>query len=180
MNSKRKQQLLKELQFDGERCAKRREDPGGANVRWKLAASFKPVEDKATLEFGLSEDGDWVVPTSDGSVRKLSEGREYLPLYPLLEVQLPELRTAIEREFRRHGISLEWLEEFPYALIAASALTSGSKYWPDDALRWTENLPLSGELENALRFLRQEGRTQNQRHRAAKLLRRFEEGSMIS
>jgi len=170
-NSECRQELLKEIEFDNERCAKRRGDPEGPRIRWKLAASFKPAQDKPTLEFGRSENGNWVVLGGDGSVRDVDDDRDYLPFYPLLEMTLVRVRTVVADEFRRHGISVEWLTEFPFPQIAASALRSGSKFWPDDALQWVDQLLPCNELEDALRFLQEEGRTQSQRHRAAKLLR---------
>src|SRR5262245_38451412 len=157
-----RQRLLNRLPFEDEPHVKLRGDPAGRSIRWKVVASFKPLEEGPTLEFGISEIGAWVVPSADGSLLDVDDEGDYLPLYPLLEMPLPNARTILEAEFARHGVDAEWMVEFPFHLIAASAMRSGSKFWPDGALEWASNLPFSREVEDALRFLGEQGRTQNQ------------------
>ena len=70
-----------------------------------------------------------------------------MSLFPLLEKQYPDVTIELEQEFGRHGIDRQWLSEFPFGRIAASAMMPGSKFWPDDALEWASSLLVARESE---------------------------------
>jgi hypothetical protein len=149
-----------------------RSKPNRAEVRWLEAASLKPTIEGPILEFGLTPDGRWVVSAADGSVVDVESTGEYLPLFPLLEVSYDKAREDLYREFSIRGLNPDWLKLFPFDRVVASALTGGSKFWPDLALDWAERLEMSEVLCNALDFLQKHGKTQQQRHRARGLLSR--------
>lgn len=81
-------------------------------------------------------------------------------------------------EFAKHNLDQAWLEHFPFARIVAAALKSDSTYWPDLALSWVPALPMSAEIRLALEVLNKEGRTQQQRHRAKRLLGKTGTGAL--
>jgi hypothetical protein len=170
MNPDAKQQWLKTLRFDREGHLADRDDPdGNVRMRWKTVACFKSREDVPTKELGVSENGTWVVPSGDGGVCEV-EHRGYWPFFPLLELSFPDAKSLLESEFERHNIPPDLLDDFPFLQITASALKCES-HWASDALAWVSFLSPAKELEDGLLFLKDHGRTQRQRHTAAKLLR---------
>jgi len=171
--SKRKE-LLNHLDFDTAAQSKPYDDATGKPIRWKLVASFAPVPDAPIVELGISENGTWVVPATDATVWDVDETGRYMTLFPLLLMSYFQARNVLELEFGRHGIDPQWVSEFPFAKIAASALKTSFGGWPDGALEWAPSLPPSDDLRDGLTFLNKQGRTQHQRHRAAKLLRQLQ------
>lgn len=139
-------------------------------VRWMLVASIRPLAEGPLLEVGLTEDGRWVVATADGSVVDLQAAGNYLPLFPLLELPVDDARDRLRTQFAERGVNEQWLHLFPFQELVVEALTGRSKSWASLAFRWLERLGPSEMLNAAVDVLRSTGLTQEQRHKAARLL----------
>jgi hypothetical protein len=161
------------MSFEGIAPSPIRDNPTAKPLRWKPAASLKPLPDEAVplLAFGISEVGTWVVPSPNGEITDVESSNNFWPLFPLLDMPYERLRCTLKEEFARHGIDRMWNDEFPFSGIAAAALRSDSKFWPNGALEWASHMPISDELQSALAYLVEHGSTQTQRRRAQALLR---------
>jgi hypothetical protein len=130
------------------------------STRWIQVASLKPLTEGPVLELGLTEGGRWVASAADNSVIDMEATGNYLPLFPLLEFSYEKAKEVLLHEFSTRGLDQAWLTVFPFEGLVAAALTSGSKFWPDLALRWIDRMRMSAPLIDALSFLVKEGKTQ--------------------
>jgi hypothetical protein len=177
--------LLGELRRIGQvrwRCSPERGVEAGSShgMNWIPVALLKPIPDGPELELGLTEDGQWVRPAAENSVIVASSPKSYLFFFTLLEMSHQQARETLEREFTTHGIDREWVRFFPFEQLVASALTSGSKFWPDSALPSLDTMEISDIIRDALDVLQKNGKTQQQRHAARRLLKKCRQSNAQS
>jgi hypothetical protein len=143
------------------------------NTKWVEVASLRRIPEGPTLDLGLTEEGRWVAVAADGSVFDVAAAQNYMPFFPLLDLSYEGAREMLVSEFSNRGLDPQWLALFPFERVVASAFTSGSKFWPDLALRWMDKIKMSNVLEDSLNFLHQHRKTQQQRHAERRLLAQY-------
>jgi hypothetical protein len=139
-------------------------------IRWAPVATLTTVPETPALQLGVSSKGRWLVVSPDGTVDDFESTQYYWPLFSLMEISHHDASEKLRVELAKHNLDKAWLEHFPFERIVAAALKSDSKYWPDHALSWVPSFRMSAEIRSALELLSKQGRTQQQRHRAKKLL----------
>jgi hypothetical protein len=120
------------------------------------------------LMLGLSCNGNWV-RISKGSVYEFYAGQSYMPLYPILEGVLLDIKMAIKSGIESAQLPVDLLESFPFKEVTLSAMNSGSEYWCSLSLKYVEQLQNDKELVDALGMCSKNAPTQKLRHQAKKL-----------
>ncbi len=120
------------------------------------------------LLLGISCNGNWVRMGKE-SVFEFFAGQSYLPLYPILELALLDVKMAVKGGLESSQLPIELLESFPFQEVAFSGMNSGSEYWCDLSLKYVEQLRYDEELVNALNACSKNAPTQKLRHQAKKL-----------
>jgi hypothetical protein len=160
-----------ELEWRSSRQRQRSGSPSRAILTWTPAATLIVKLGTPALSLGLSSTGRWLLfSRGEGTVFDFDTAQYYLWLFPLLEMSHRDANEAIISELKKHALDEAWIEYFPFQQIVAAALESDSKYWPDLALDWVPSVAPSPLIVAALQVLGQQGRTQQHRHRAKKLL----------
>ena len=140
------------------------------SVSWVPVASLISPPGSLALHLGLSSQGRWLVVSPDGTVDDFEARQSYLHLFPLMEMSRADVTEMLLAEFATHRLNQAWIEYFPFEEILAAALKYDSKFWPDFALQWVPSFSRTAAIMEALEVLNKQGRTQQQRHRAKRLL----------
>ncbi|ARU57343.1 hypothetical protein OLMES_3302 [Oleiphilus messinensis] len=120
------------------------------------------------LILGISCNGNWVRMGKE-SVYEFYSDQSYMPLYPILEAVLLDVKMAIKKGLQSSQLPVELIESFPFQEVALSAMNSGSVYWCDLSLKYVERLRYDEELVNALNICSKNAPTQKLRHQAKKI-----------
>lgn len=120
------------------------------------------------LLLGISYNGNWVRMGKE-SVFEFFAGQSYLPLYPILELALADVKMTVKGGLVSSQLPIELLESFPFQEVAISGMNFGSEYWCDLSLKYVEQLRDDKELVNALNTCSKNAPTQKLRHQAKKL-----------
>jgi hypothetical protein len=133
-------------------------------VRWS------PICDvQVDVRLGILEDGRWVVQTNRGLVR-LDEADNLSALLPLLEGPPSDVHSTLVRALSARHLPDSLAENFPTEELIIFGLNAWGKHWPMMALKWAESRIVTDRVAVVLRRLVDEGRTQQIRHGAKRLL----------
>ncbi|MEX2964352.1 hypothetical protein [Microbulbifer sp. TYP-18] len=136
----------------------------GRSIRWIEVVALEALG----LFLGLSYNGNWIRIGKE-SVYEFYAGQSYMPLYPILEAVLPDVKKALKDGLKSAQLPVELLESFPFQKVALSGLNSGSEYWCNLSLKYVEQLRYDEELVDALNACSKSAPTQKLRHQAKKL-----------
>jgi len=159
-------------------CVPRHSWEAGNDFASKEATRWIPVTrlSKDGARVGLSENGSWLVETSEG-LRPVSAGGDLVWLLPRLESSEAGAVAKLSDALIRLGIPRRFVEEVPLRSAARAALNSGSAYWEHLALAWIADwscdekaIPLLQSLAN------RRSAPQNNRHLAMKILNKWRNG----
>jgi hypothetical protein len=167
MNREPQAKLMGELDTPGLPWQISQDHESRAVIKWLPIANLT----QARIHLGLSSNASWVRGTQQ-SATIFQPGKPCVFLLPVLEVGLDELRRLLEQGLQASGLSIEFLQVFPFEDVAATGLESRSERWTGLALKWAEQLPISIRLQRALEVLKTNGPTQRIRQAAQKLLAR--------
>ncbi|TCI04834.1 hypothetical protein EZV61_02350 [Corallincola luteus] len=124
--------------------------------------------DTLGLLLGISSNGRWLRVGSE-SVYEFDSKKSFMPLYPILEVVLKDVKFAIKRGLESQQLPADLLESFPFQDVVLSGINSGSEYWCNLSLKYVEQLPCDVVISKALDLCSKNGPTQKLRHQAKKL-----------
>jgi hypothetical protein len=146
-----------------------RQSTGSAEtlVRWSAIHDLH-----ADVRFGISDDGRWVLQTNDGLV-PLDQADNLTGLLPLLERSPSDVHTSVVRALQVHHLPEAVAETFPAERLIIFGMNAWGKHWPMMALKWAETRAATDRVAVVLRRLVEEGRTQEIRHGAKRLLARW-------
>lgn len=112
------------------------------------------------------------------SCRRHLQTDSFVPLLALLEYPLPEARALVQATFSPLEASPhDDNVTFPYGGLIAFALSAGgSSYWSEKAVGWLEQgAEVTDRIAVAVhQMVKAKGGTQNIRHRAFRIVRRWE------
>jgi hypothetical protein len=136
-------------------------------VRWS------PIRDlPVDVRLGISDDCRWVLQTAEGLIR-LDEADNLTGLLPLLERSPSDIHSSLVRTLSAYGLPEAVAENFPTEELIVFGLNAWGKHWPMMGLHWAETRPATDAVATVLRRLVDEGRTQEIRHGAKRLLARW-------
>ena len=167
MNREPQAKLMGELDRPGLPWQTSQDHESRAAIKWLPIVNLT----QARIHLGLSPNASWVRGTQQ-SATVFQAGKPCVFLLPVLEVGLDELRRLLEQGLQARGLSIEFLQAFPFEDVAATGLESHSEHWAGLALKWAEQLPISMKFQSALKVLKTNGPTQSIRQAAQRLLAR--------
>lgn len=91
-------------------------------------------------ELLLDDEGRWAVMSGEGP-RPLSDPKNHVGVFPLLEEPFADFSRRLEQAIRDLGVDAD-ASSFPATAIARTALESplSSSYWKEHAVSWAEVL----------------------------------------
>jgi hypothetical protein len=145
----------------------------GLRGRTESVGAWVPVLDvHGHVRLGISDEGRWVLQTNE-TLMRLDETEHMAPLLPLLERSLSDVHDCLVQGLAARNLPEALAEEFPAEELVIFGLNAWGKHWPKMALNWAEAKPATDRVTAVLRRLLDEGRTQEVRHAAKRLLARW-------
>ena len=121
----------------------------------------------------------WGCQTNDGPLWFKERGI-YMPLLPLLELDLVQARGLVEASVEARRLSRSVADGFPYMELIVYALAWETDGWPKNAIEWLEEgFPVNREIACVLERLSLDARRgQRLRHSARVLAKRWNKGNV--